>query len=78
MGGGCAGFRYDMYFDEDPAKELDEEIVVEGITFRVDPMSLQYIDDTEIDYIDGLTGTGFKFINPNVKGSCGCGHSFNA
>ena len=44
----------------------------------IDPLSFQYLDGTEIDYVEGLHGSGFKFNNPNVKGTCGCGSSFSA
>jgi len=43
----------------------------------VDPLSYQYLDGTEIDYVEGPHGSGFKFGNPNVAGTCGCGSSFN-
>ena len=44
----------------------------------IDPLSFQYLDGTEIDYVEGLHGSGFKFQNPNVKSTCGCGSSFSA
>ena len=44
----------------------------------VDPLSYQYLEGTEIDYVEGLHGAGFKFQNPNVKSTCGCGSSFSA
>ncbi len=73
-GGGCSGFTYDLSFDA----QRDDDLVIEmhGVKIVVDPMSLQYLDGTELDYVDGLMGTGFKFNNPNVSGSCGCGSSF--
>jgi iron-sulfur cluster insertion protein len=48
-----------------------------GIQLFVDPLSAQYLEGTEIDYVEGLSGAGFKFGNPNVKGTCGCGSSFS-
>ena len=75
VGGGCAGFSYDLYFDE-PA-EVDRQFEVEGVKCVVDEMSLMYLVGTEIDYVEGLQGAGFKFQNPNVKSTCGCGSSFN-
>ena len=75
VGGGCAGFSYDLYFDE-PA-EVDREFEVEGVRCVVDEMSLMYLVGTEIDYVEGLQGAGFKFQNPNVKSTCGCGSSFS-
>ena len=44
-----------------------------GVKLYVDPLSHQYLEDTEIDYVEGVHGAGFKFNNPNVKGTCGCG-----
>lgn len=76
VGGGCAGFSYDMYFD-DTIGEMDEVTELDGIKVVTDPMSFQYMDDIVIDFVEGPTGAGFKFNNPNVKGTCGCGSSFS-
>jgi iron-sulfur cluster assembly accessory protein len=75
VGGGCAGFSYDLYFDE-PA-EVDRQFEAAGVKCVVDEMSLMYLVGTEIDYVEGLQGAGFKFNNPNVKSTCGCGSSFS-
>ena len=75
VGGGCAGFSYDLYFDE-PA-EVDRTLTIAGVKVIVDEMSLMYLAGTEIDYVEGLQGAGFKFNNPNVKSTCGCGSSFS-
>jgi iron-sulfur cluster insertion protein len=75
VGGGCAGFTQDMHFDDIGAKELDEVIEMDGVTILVDPMSMQYMDETTLDFVESQFGTGFKFLNPNVKSSCGCGSS---
>jgi iron-sulfur cluster assembly accessory protein len=75
VGGGCAGFSYDLYFDE-PA-EVDRAFEVQGVKCIVDEMSLMYLVGTEVDYVEGLQGAGFKFQNPNVKSTCGCGSSFS-
>ena len=75
VGGGCAGFSYDLYFDE-PA-EVDRQFECAGVKCIVDEMSLMYLVGTEIDYVEGLQGAGFKFQNPNVKSTCGCGSSFS-
>jgi iron-sulfur cluster insertion protein len=77
MGGGCAGFTYDLYFEDEPS-ELDEEFEAHGIKLYVDPLSFQYLENTEIDYVEELHAAGFKFNNPNTKGTCGCGSSFSA
>ncbi len=76
VGGGCAGFSYDLYF-EDKVGEMDEQFESNGVKLYIDPMSFQYLENTEIDYVEGLHGAGFKFNNPNSKGSCGCGSSFS-
>ena len=68
---------YDMYFDDLPATDADEVMEQDGVKVVVDPMSYQYLDEVTIDYVDGLMGAGFKFINPKVKASCGCGSSFD-
>jgi iron-sulfur cluster insertion protein len=75
--GGCSGFEYDLYFDKDTTAE---DVIFEsfGVKIYVDPMSMNYLDGTEIDFVEGMYGTGFKFNNPNVKASCGCGSSFSA
>ena len=76
VGGGCSGFSYDLYFD--PKGETDREMESNGVRVVVDQMSLMYLVGTEIDYVEGLAGAGFKFHNPNVKSTCGCGSSFQA
>jgi len=75
VGGGCAGFSYDLYFDE--GTEVDRAFELQGVKVVVDEMSLMYLVGTEIDYVEGLQGAGFKFNNPNVKSTCGCGSSFS-
>src|SRR5688572_16045189 len=75
VGGGCAGFSYDLYFDT--PTEVDQQFEVAGVRVVVDEMSLMYLVGTQIDYVEGLQGAGFKFQNPNVKSTCGCGSSFS-
>ena len=75
VGGGCAGFSYDLYFDE--GTEVDRQLEIAGVKVVVDEMSLMYLVGVEIDYVEGLQGAGFKFNNPNVKSTCGCGSSFS-
>jgi iron-sulfur cluster insertion protein len=75
VGGGCSGFSYDLYFDA--KTELDRELTQHGVRMIVDQMSLMYLLGTEVDYVEGLAGAGFKFNNPNVKSTCGCGSSFS-
>src|SRR3954468_5796990 len=74
VGGGCAGCSCDLYF-EDKIGEMDEEYESNGVKLFVDPLSHQYLESTEIDYVEGVHGSGFKFNNPNTTGSCGCGSS---
>lgn len=71
--GGCNGFKYDMNMK--PKKEGDVEFESNGVKIFVDKNSLENLNGTEIDYIDGLNNAGFKIKNPNVKSSCGCGDS---
>lgn len=75
IGGGCAGFQYDLYFEDTPT-DFDERFESHGVQLYVDPLSYQYLDGTEIDYVEGVQGSGFKFGNPNVASTCGCGSSF--
>jgi iron-sulfur cluster insertion protein len=77
IGGGCSGFTYDLFF-EDETTDLDSEFESEGVKLYVDMMTLQYLDGTTIDYVEGLHGAGFKFTNPKAKSTCGCGSSFSA
>jgi len=77
IGGGCSGFTYDLYF-EDETTDMDEVFETSGVRLYVDMMSYQYLEGTEIDYVEGLHGAGFKFVNPNAKSTCGCGSSFQA
>lgn len=77
VGGGCSGFSYDLYFEEEPG-DLDQVFESHDIKLYVDPMSYQYLENTSIDYVEGLHGAGFKFNNPTAKGTCGCGSSFSA
>jgi iron-sulfur cluster insertion protein len=78
IGGGCAGFQYDMYFDELEPTDMDEVIDCHGVRLVVDPLSFQYLDGTQIDYLEEEFESGFKFLNPNVDKTCGCGSSFSA
>jgi iron-sulfur cluster assembly accessory protein len=80
VGGGCSGFSYSMMF-ENPANGndlgMDKVFEFDGLKVFVDQASLLYLDNTEIDYVESLEGSGFKFSNPNVKSTCGCGSSFS-
>ena len=77
VGGGCSGFSYSMAFENSPGL-LDKTYKFEGLNIFVDQASLLYLDGAEVDYVETLEGAGFKFNNPNVKSTCGCGSSFSA
>jgi len=77
IGGGCSGMSYKLGFDTKKT-ESDKVFEDQGVTVLVDPKSYLYIAGTTLDFSDGLQGTGFNFINPNAKKSCGCGSSFSA
>jgi iron-sulfur cluster assembly accessory protein len=76
VGGGCSGFQYHMAF-ENQTNETDNVFEFDGLKVLVDQMSSMYLEGIEIDYIETLEGAGFKFNNPNVKSTCGCGSSFS-
>ncbi len=76
VGGGCSGFQYNLGLDETPR---EDDVIIEqgGVRLFVDPISQQYVYGTTIDYVNGLHGAGFKFVNPNAARTCGCGSSFS-
>jgi iron-sulfur cluster assembly accessory protein len=74
--GGCSGFQYGLTFDEQ--KPGDEIGQFDGIMVLVDPNSSQYLNGAQVDYVEGLHGSGFSISNPQAKSSCGCGKSFSA
>ena len=77
VGGGCSGFSYSMAFENKPGM-LDKVYTFDGLKVFVDQASLLYLDGAEVDYVESFEGSGFKFNNPNVKSTCGCGSSFSA
>lgn len=76
QGGGCSGFQYGFTFDE-TVNEGDEQVVTDGVTLLIDPMSIQYLMGAEVDYSEGLQGAQFVIRNPNAQTTCGCGSSFS-
>jgi iron-sulfur cluster assembly accessory protein len=76
-GGGCSGFSYVLDF-EHQEKPGDKVVEADGIKLYVDEGSFQHLQGTVIDYVTGLQGAGFRFLNPNATGTCGCGTSFSA
>ena len=77
VGGGCSGFNYSMAFETSPGL-LDKTYNFEGLNLYVDQASMLYLDGAEVDYVETMEGAGFKFNNPNVKTTCGCGSSFSS
>ncbi len=74
-GGGCSGFQYK--FDMERARADDDLVIArDGATVLIDPMSVQYMAGSEIDFVEDLIGAAFKVKNPNATASCGCGTSF--
>jgi iron-sulfur cluster assembly accessory protein len=76
VGGGCSGFSYQMNF-ENETNGIDKTFDFDGLKVFIDQASLMYLDGTKVDFIETLEGSGFKFDNPNVKTTCGCGSSFS-
>src|SRR5579872_300612 len=76
VGGGCSGFSYSMAFENAPGM-MDKVFDMEGLKVYVDATSIMYLNGCIVDYVETLEGAGFKFENPNVKSTCGCGSSFS-
>jgi iron-sulfur cluster assembly accessory protein len=76
VGGGCSGFSYSLQFDTN-AGMMDKVFDMDGLKVFVDATSIMYLNGCRVDYVETLEGAGFKFENPNVKSTCGCGSSFN-
>lgn len=75
IGGGCAGMTHDLFFEE-VISDLDEVSDIDGIKIIIDPISFQYLENANIDYIENSMSAGFKITNPDIKSTCGCGSSF--
>lgn len=74
--GGCSGFSYGMSLDDERADD-DQTFDYEGVKVVVDPFSLQYLEGSEVDYVEALMGGGFTVQNPNAVKACACGQSFD-
>lgn len=80
-GGGCSGFMYLLDFIEQSDIDQEEDLLInwgDGLSFVVDVFSKDYLKGTVIDHVTSLRESGFKFINPVAKKTCGCGSSFSA
>ena len=74
ISGGCSGYMYNIGFEKAPS---ENDIIIEekGVKVFINPESIAFMKGSTVDYIDTLQNSGFKINNPNVKTSCGCGHS---
>jgi iron-sulfur cluster assembly accessory protein len=76
QGGGCSGFQYGLMIEESGEGSADQIFESHGVKLFVDPISLQYLKNAEVDFVDTVTGGGFTIKNPNATSTCGCGSSF--
>tara|TARA_Y100000996_G_C22544643_1_gene651326 strand:- start:1410 stop:1736 length:327 start_codon:yes stop_codon:yes gene_type:complete len=76
-GGGCSGFQYIFKSDNELNKEMDLLFKFKNLKIIIDRNSLEFIDQSELDYKEELIGSTFSISNPNAKSSCGCGSSFS-
>ena len=74
-GGGCAGFSYRFALGE--VEEGDRVAETDGVTLVIDPVSIDLVDGSTVDYVEDLGGAAFKVTNPNAASGCGCGSSFS-
>lgn len=77
QGGGCSGMEYGFTFDLEQNEDDWEISAGDNITVLIDSMSMQYIDEAEIDFVEDLDGARFKITNPKAQTTCGCGSSFS-
>ncbi len=77
QGGGCSGFQHKFFIDENYNEKTDIIIEIDGVKFVTDKRSALYLDGTTIDFSEDLNKRGFKFSNPSIKATCGCGSSFS-
>lgn len=76
-GGGCSGYQYGMGLEAQAAAD-DAIVALDGLKIFVDPDSAPLLQGVVIDYVEDISGVGFRFENPNAKATCGCGSSFSA
>ena len=77
QGGGCSGFQYGLMIEENGQGAGDQVFESQGVKLFVDPISIQYLKNAEVDFVDTITGGGFTIKNPNATSTCGCGSSFS-
>ena len=78
QGGGCSGFQYGLMIDEGEGDASSDQVFeVSGVRVLVDPISIRYLKNAEVDFVDNNMGGGFTIKNPNAKSTCGCGSSFS-
>ena len=75
-GGGCSGLSYKLDFDNE-LQPMDQLFEDNGVKVVIDMKSFLYLNDSTLDFSDGLNGKGFHFFNPNATRTCGCGESFS-
>ena len=76
VGGGCSGFQYSMSF-ENQSGMMDKVLKFDDLKVFIDATSAMYLNGCTVDYVETLEAAGFKFENPQVKSTCGCGSSFS-
>jgi iron-sulfur cluster assembly accessory protein len=76
VGGGCSGVQYALAFENQPGM-MDKVFTYDGLKVFIDATSLMYLNTCVVDYVETFEAAGFKFENPNVKSTCGCGSSFS-
>jgi iron-sulfur cluster assembly accessory protein len=77
QGGGCSGFQYGLMIEENGQGAGDQVYESNGVKLFVDPISIRYLNNAEVDFVDTVTGGGFTIKNPNATSTCGCGSSFS-
>ena len=77
QGGGCSGFQYGLMIEENGQGSGDQVFESNGVKLYVDPISVRYLANAEVDFLDTIMGGGFTIKNPNATSTCGCGSSFS-
>lgn len=75
-GGGCAGFQYKFGLETEASAD-DTIVTTDGVALLVDPVSLPFLEGSEVDFVESLAGKAFQVKNPNATSGCGCGTSFS-